>query len=172
MLLMEQFLASVEKRAYRMAEFATGHSDEALDIVQDAMFKLVEKYSGRDAREWGPLFHTILQSRINDWHRRNAVRNKFGSFFARADDEDPIQSAPDPVAFDPARKLKGEQAVEHLEMSIKVLPLRQQQAFLLRYWQEYDVAQTARIMGCSQGSVKTHCSRAMTTLREQLGDHI
>ncbi len=170
---MEQFLASVEKRAYRMAKFATGHSDEALDIVQDAMFKLVEKYSDRQESEWGPLFHTILQSRINDWHRRNTIRKKFGFFFGRNDDdEDPIQTAPDPVAFDPPRKLKGEQAVDHLEIAVKTLPLRQQQAFLLRYWEELSVAQTAKIMGCSQGSVKTHCSRAMVALREHLGDFI
>ena len=170
---MEQFLASVEKRAYRMAKFATGHSDEALDIVQDAMFKLVEKYSDRQESEWGPLFHTILQSRINDWHRRNTVRNKFGFFFGRNDDEeDPIQSAPDPVAFDPARKLKGEQAVDHLEIVIRSLPLRQQQAFLLRYWEQLSVAQTAKTMGCSQGSVKTHCSRALAALRDQLGDYL
>ena len=170
---MEQFLASVEKRAYRMAKFATGHSDEALDIVQDAMFKLVEKYSDRKESEWGPLFHTILQSRINDWHRRNTIRKKFGFFFGRNDDkEDPVQSAPDPIAFDPARKLKGEQAVDHLEIVVKTLPLRQQQAFLLRYWEELSVAQTAKIMDCSQGSVKTHCSRAMVALRDQLGDFI
>ena len=170
---MEQFLASVEKRAYRMAKFATGHSDEALDIVQDAMFKLVEKYSDRNKDEWGPLFHTILQSRINDWHRKSLVRKKFSFFLSRNDDdEDPVQSFPDPVAFDPARKLTGEQAVNHIELAIKNLPLRQQQAFLLRYWEEYDVAQTAKIMGCSQGSVKTHCSRAISTLREQLGDYV
>ena len=170
---MEQFLASVEKRAYRMAEFATGHSDEALDIVQDAMFKLVEKYSDRQESEWGPLFHTILQSRINDWHRRNVVRKKFGFFFGRSDEEeDPMQSVPDPVAFDPARKLKGEQAMDHLELAVKTLPLRQQQAFLLRYWEEYGVAQTAKIMGCSQGSVKTHCSRALAALRDQIEQHL
>lgn len=170
---MEQFLASVEKRAFRMAEFATGHSDEALDIVQDAMFKLVEKYSEREENEWGPLFHKILQSRINDWHRRNTVRKKFGFFYGKNnDDDDPVQTVPDPSAIDPARKLTGEQAVEYLDFAIKSLPLRQQQAFLLRYWEEYDVAQTAKIMGCSQGSVKTHCSRAMTTLRELLDDHI
>ena len=168
---MEHFLASVEKRAYRMAKFATGHSDEALDIVQDAMFKLVEKYNDRHEEEWGPLFHAILQSRINDWHRRSTVRKKLFFFFDRSDDEeDPVQSAPDPVAFDPARKLTGEQAMDHLESAIKALPLRQQQAFLLRYWEEYDVAQTAKIMGCSTGSVKTHCSRAISTLREQIGN--
>lgn len=171
---MEQFLASVEKRAYRMAKFATGHSDEALDIVQDAMFKLVEKYSDRKESEWGPLFHTILQSRINDWHRRNTIRKKFGFFLGRNDDEkeDPVQSVSDPIAFDPARKMKGEQAVDYLEMAVKALPLRQQQAFLLRYWEELSVAQTATVMGCSQGSVKTHCSRALTTLRVQLDDYI
>ena len=168
---MEQFLASVEKRAYRMAKFATGHSDEALDIVQDAMFKLVEKYSDRKESEWGPLFHTILQSRIKDWHRKNTVKKKFGFFFG-SNEEDLVQSAPDPVAFDPARKLKGEQIVDHLEIAVKALPLRQQQAFLLRYWEEYDVAQTAKIMGCSQGSVKTHCSRALTTLRDQLSEYL
>ncbi len=170
---MEQFLASVEKRAYQMAKFATGCPDQALEIVQETMYKLVEKYSDRDREEWGPLFHTILQSRIKDWHRRNSIKKKLGLFWSgNSDGNNAMEDRVDPSAFDPARMLEGEQVIERLETAIGSLPLRQQQAFLLRYWEEYDVSQTAMIMGCSEGSVKTHCSRALAVLREKVRDCI
>ncbi|HJO11976.1 MAG TPA: sigma factor [Gammaproteobacteria bacterium] len=100
---LDKFLAGVQARAYRMAQIATSNSEEALDLVQDAMFKLVEKYSDRQENEWAPLFYRILQSRINDWHRRNSVRNRFRSWLSpRVEDgEDPIQTAPDPHSRSP-----------------------------------------------------------------------
>lgn len=156
-----------------MAEIATGNKDEALDILQDAMFKLVEKYADRDAKEWGPLFTTILQSRIKDWYRRNQVRNRFRSWFNSKDEEkdDPIQQAKDEKARTPEQLLQADRRVDELDQAIHELPLRQQQAFLLRTWEGYSVEETARTMKCSTGSVKTHYSRAVHNLRERLGSH-
>ncbi|HIF50062.1 MAG TPA: RNA polymerase sigma factor [Thiotrichaceae bacterium] len=170
---MDAFLASVEKRAFRMAEIATGNRDEALDILQDAMFKLVEKYADRDTKEWGPLFTTILQSRIKDWYRRNQVRNRFRSWFSHKDDEqeDPIQQAKDEKARTPEQLLQSDRRIDELDLAMHALPLRQQQAFLLRIWEGYSVEETAKAMKCSAGSVKTHYSRAVHTLRDKLGDH-
>jgi len=170
---LDTFLASVEKRAFRMAEIATGNKDEALDILQDAMFKLVEKYADRKPEEWGPLFTTILQSRIRDWYRRNKVRNKFRSWFSTKDEDqdDPIQQAEDEKARTPEQLLQSGRRVDELGMAIHALPLRQQQAFLLRTWEGYSVEETAKAMKCSTGSVKTHYSRAVHTLRDKLDDH-
>ena len=170
---LDAFLASVEKRAFRMAEIATGNKDEALDILQDAMFKLVEKYADRDANEWGPLFTTILQSRIKDWYRRNQVRNKFRSWFSSKDDdnEDPIQQVEDELARTPEQLLQADRRVDELDDALHNLPLRQQQAFLLRRWEGYSVEETAKAMKCSTGSVKTHYSRAVHSLRDSLETH-
>lgn len=156
-----------------MAEIATGNKDDALDILQDAMFKLAEKYADRDVKEWGPLFTTILQSRIRDWYRRNQVRNKFRSWFSHKTDEqdDPIQQAEDEKARTPEQLLQSDRRVDELGLAIHELPLRQQQAFLLRTWEGYSVEETAKVMKCSAGSVKTHYSRAAHALREKLDDH-
>lgn len=170
---LDVFLASIEKRAYRMAEIATGNKDDALDILQDAMFKLAEKYADRDSKEWGPLFTTILQSRIKDWYRRNQVRKRFRSWFSSKDNEqdDPIQQAEDEKARTPEQLLQADRRVDKLDQAIHNLPLRQQQAFLLRTWEGYSVEETASVMKCSVGSVKTHYSRAVHTLREKLDEH-
>ncbi len=170
---LDAFLASVEKRAFRMAEIATGNKDDALDILQDAMFKLAEKYADRDVEEWGPLFTTILQSRIRDWYRRNQVRNKFRSWFSSKDEEesDPIQQAEDKSARTPEQLLQSDRRVDELDVAIHALPLRQQQAFLLRIWEGYSVEETASAMKCSAGSVKTHYSRAVHALRDKLEEH-
>ncbi len=156
-----------------MAEIATGNKDEALDILQDAMFKLAEKYADRDAKEWGPLFTTILQSRIRDWYRRNQVRNRFRSWFSNKDSEqeDPIQQAQDEKARTPEQLLQSDRRVDELGLAIHALPLRQQQAFLLRIWEGYSVDETANAMKCSAGSVKTHYSRAVHALRDKLENH-
>lgn len=169
-----RFLAGIERRAYRMAQIATGDADEALDLVQDAMLKLAERYASRDETEWPPLFYTILQSRILDWHRRNKVRNRWRAWFGGSDEgeqDDPLEAIPDVKAPDPIRQLANKRAAEALEAALRKLPLRQQQAFLLRAWEELDVTETAQVMGCSEGSVKTHYSRAVHTLRQRLGDH-
>lgn len=156
-----------------MAEIATGNRDEALDILQDAMFKLVEKYADRDAVEWGPLFTTILQSRIKDWYRRNQVRNRFRSWFSNKDNEqeDPIQQAEDEKARTPEQLLQSDRRVDELDKAVHALPLRQQQAFLLRTWEGHSVEETATVMKCSTSSVKTHYSRAVHALRDKLEQH-
>jgi RNA polymerase sigma-70 factor (ECF subfamily) len=156
-----------------MAEIATGNKDEALDILQDAMFKLAEKYADRDTKEWGPLFTTILQSRIKDWYRRNQVRNRFRSWFSSKDEEyeDPIQQAEDELARTPEQLLQADRRIDELDEALHNLPLRQQQAFLLRTWEGYSVEETATAMKCSAGSVKTHYSRAVHNLRDKLDEH-
>ncbi len=172
---LDAFLASVERRGFRMAEIATGNAEDALDILQDAMFKLVERYADKTVEEWGPLFTTILQSRINDWHRRNSVRNRFRSWFGKKGDDDdqadPIQQAEDGAARTPEQLLQADRRVDELDRALHALPARQQQAFLLRNWEGYSVEETAKVMKCTAGSVKTHYSRAVHSLREQLGEH-
>ena len=169
------FLQSVEKRAYQMAHFATGNPEEALDVVQDAMMAFVRKYADKPEEERRPLFFTILQNRIRDWHRRQNVRNRWNAWWVgkfRTDDEDadPVQDLADPRCLTPEKALTDSATGNALHGAIRRLPLRQQQAFLLRSWEELSVAETARAMGCSEGSVKTHHSRAVQALREMLKD--
>lgn len=171
---LDQFLAGVQGRAYRMAHIATGNQEDALDLVQDAMFKLVEKYSDKTEADWGPLFYRILQSRINDYHRRNQVRNRHRVFLNSVDEdnkEDPIQAVKDESSHTPEAEFKTETGMRQLQKVLENLPVRQQQAFLLRAWEGMDVKQTAQAMSCAEGSVKTHYSRAIHTLRDKLGDH-
>ncbi len=156
-----------------MARFATSNTDEALDLVQDAMLDFVKRYTGRPAAEWHVLFYRILHSRITDWYRRAAVRNRVRYWFMPDDEEgeDPINTIADPAAPDPAELVIRRDTGEALEKAVRQLPLRQRQAFLLRAWEGFDVAQTAAAMGCSEGSVKTHYSRAVHTLRGWLEDY-
>ena len=165
---MESFLAGVERRAYRMAYIATGNREDALDIVQDAMTKLVQQYSDRCEAEWGPLFHRIMQSRIRDWYRRSRVRNGLRSLLGWGDEGDPLDNLPAARSWRPDRQLQAEDTMEALDAALHQLPLRQQQAFLLRCWEGLDTAATAEAMGCSTGSVKTHYSRALKALRDSL----
>lgn len=169
---LEEFLRREERRAFRMAQIATGDPDEALDIVQDAMLAFVRRYSGRPAQERGPLFQRVLTNRITDWHRRTNLRRRFRTWLARDEDngEDPLEQMPDPAPDGPAQRHEQAETAQAIEAALRALPLRQQQAFLLRAWEGLDVASTARAMGCSQGSVKTHYSRAVRALRERLGD--
>ena len=167
---LDRFLAGVQGRAFRMAQIATGNTEDALDLVQDAMFKLVEKYRDRSEEEWTPLFYRILQSRINGWSRRNQVRNRHvrASFSADENGEDFIQTSKDPAGRSPYEELQTATSMDRLQTALAALPLRQQQAFLLRAWEGLDVRQTAQAMACAEGSVKTHYSRAVHTLREKL----
>ena len=170
---LNRFLAEVEKRALRIAEISLRDRDEALDLVQNAMIKLVRKYSGRAADEWTPLFYRILQNGVRDWHRRQAVRKRVIVWFGGSDDEelDVIAMAPDTAGRTPQQQLESHEAIQGLERALTALPRRQKEAFMLRNFEGLDVADTAAAMGCSVGSVKTHYSRAVHSLRETLGDH-
>jgi RNA polymerase sigma-70 factor (ECF subfamily) len=173
---MDRFLASVERRSLVMAEIAVRDREEALDLVQDAMLAFVRRYSGHREGEWPPLFHRVLQNRIRDWHRRNKVRSRWrgwlsGGFRDEGDEIDPIQTAPDRPQVAPDQTTERHHASDALIAAVETLPLRQQQAFLLRTWEGLGVAETAQAMGCSDGSVKTHLSRALQSLRNQLEDH-
>ena len=171
--LMDDFLKSIQSRAFRIAQLATSNHDDALDLVQDAMFKLVEKYSDREESEWAPLFYRILSSRINDWYRRTGVRNKYRSWLGSDDEnsEDPIQTAADHFGQRPDKDSETDESMVKLQAALQKLPPRQQQAFLFRAWEGLDVRQTAAAMACAEGSVKTHYSRAIHFLREELGEH-
>lgn len=172
----------MEQRAYRLAIIATGSRDDALDVVQDAMMKLAQNYSDRAQPQWGPLFHRILHNTIMDWHRKQKVRNTWQVFLnATGLGKNPdrhsagasvdLDEFRDQVDGNPALKLANERTMEALDAALHRLPARQQQAFLLRIWEGLSVEETAAAMNCSQGSVKTHLSRAVNTLREQLEDY-
>jgi RNA polymerase sigma-70 factor, ECF subfamily len=168
------FLATVERKAYRMAQFGLRHDEDAMDAVQDAMLQLVRRYADRPQDQWRPLFYRILQNRITDGQRRRSARGRVMALLPwRADGDDvpdPVAEAPDP-APGPVANLQGEQAMSALQVALQRLPARQREAFLLRNMEGMDVAETAAAMGCSDGSVKTHYSRAVQSLREQLGEH-
>ncbi len=172
---LNRFFVDVERRALRIAEIGVRNRDDALDLVQDAMIKLARKYADRESEEWTPLFYRILQNGVRDWHRRQAVRNKVMVWFGQRKDEendyDVVASAPDLAGRSPDEELENDQAMTQLDSAVHQLPARQQEAFLLRTFENMNVAQTAVAMGCSEGSVKTHYSRAVHTLRDQLGEH-
>ena len=173
-LALNRFLAEQERRAFRMAMAATGNDADALDIVQDAMTKLARSYADRGEDEWGPLFHRILQTTIRDFYRRQKVRNAWRTWLrprSEDDREEPLQTLPDSGADDPEQRLQQDGALDALQDALAALPLRQQQAVLLRVWEGLSVAETAAAMGISEGSVKTHYSRGVHTLRRQLGEH-
>ena len=147
----------------------------ALDIVQDAMLRLAEKYGDRPPGELPMLFQRILQNAIRDWFRRQRVRGLWVTLFSSLlpsrdedDDQDPLETlaaaGTSNTEESPPERLERAQVIEIIEQEIKKLPARQREAFLMRYWEELDVAETAQAMGCSEGSVKTHCSRAAHTL--------
>jgi RNA polymerase sigma-70 factor, ECF subfamily len=170
---LNQFLASVELKAFKIAQASLRNEDDALDAVQDAMLQLARAYSDRTAEEWRPLFYRILENRIRDMQRRRTVRGRVMAWlpFRRDDDEDEVDpiaeaASPDPA---PSKKLELEEAMQALEAALQALPERQRQAFMLRNLEGLDVAQTATTMGCSEGSVKTHYFRAVQALRARLG---
>jgi RNA polymerase sigma-70 factor, ECF subfamily len=176
---LSSFLAGAERRAFKQAVFAVRDEEAALDIVQDAMLRLAEKYGDRDAGELAPIFQRILQNAIRDWFRRQKVRSLWVTLLSSLapgrgenEDQDPLetlQEAGDSNREEgPEEHLERAQVVEIIEQEISRLPARQREAFLMRYWEELDVAETAKAMGCSEGSVKTHCSRATHALAAAL----
>lgn len=169
---LEAFLRGVERRAWRVAELATGQREDALDLVQEAMLGFVSRYGERAPEEWSPLFWRVLDSRVHDWYRRHSVRSRWTAWLGRrdADDEesDPLLAIADGAEPGPLARLADREAGSALDIALRALPLRQRQAFLFRMWEGLDVAQTATAMRCSEGSVKTHLSRALSRLRKQL----
>ncbi|MDE2400444.1 MAG: RNA polymerase sigma factor [Burkholderiales bacterium] len=176
---LNDFLKSVERRAFKRTAFAVRDEDSALDIVQDAMIRLTQSYSDRPSSEWPMLFARILSNATLDWFRRQKVRNavfqNLGDFSSSADDEgsgdfDLLESLriDEPGTEGAEDTASRGETLKIIEDEVKNLPARQREAFLLRYWEELDVAETAAAMGCSEGSVKTHCSRAVQALSKAL----
>ncbi|MDP5241204.1 RNA polymerase sigma factor [Uliginosibacterium sp. 31-16] len=175
---LSDFLASVERRAYRQAQFALRDEESALDVVQDAMLRLAEKYGHKPPEELPMLFQRILQNAIRDHMRRSRVRNLWVTLLSafggnnEETDRDPLESiAAEDTGYlpsNPQGQLEQSQILGTIEREIEKLPARQREAFLMRYWEEMDIAETAAAMGCSEGSVKTHCSRATHTLTAAL----
>lgn len=164
------FLRQVEKRAFRQTAYAVRDDHAALDIVQDAMLKLADKYASKPIEEYPMLFQRILQNTMRDYWRRQKVRNLWTTLFSsfgqqEEEDYDPLETIEvENTDSDPADQLERSQIMMLIEKALTRLPSRQREAFVLRYWEELDVAETASVMGCSEGSVKTHCSRAVSTL--------
>jgi RNA polymerase sigma-70 factor (ECF subfamily) len=174
-----QFLAEVERRAFKQAMFALRDEHGALDVVQDAMLKLTEKYAGKPVSELPMLFQRILQNVIHDHFRRQKVRSTWTTLLSalgkgeeKDEEYDPLETlaakSDSNANADPAQLLEQGQIIAVIEQALGRLPARQREAFLLRYWEELDVAEAAAVMGCSEGSVKTHCSRAVHALAEML----
>lgn len=174
---LDPFLRGVERRALRMAELSTGNREDALEIVQDSMFAFARHYASRPEAEWPPLFHRVLDSRILDFHRRQKVRSRWLSWLPSTRSED-TEGGGDLLAVvadgnepGPLQRLADGQTGAALDNALRALPLRQRQCFLLRVWEGLDVAATAQAMRCSEGSVKTHLSRALAALRMRLEAH-
>lgn len=172
---LSDFLEDVERRAFKQTVYAVRDDHAALDIVQDAMMKLAEKYGDKPAEELPMLFQRILQNTMRDFWRRQKVRNLWttllSSFGTNEDgeDRDPLETIDvEDDSDEPSAQLERSQTIKLIESALEKLPARQREAFVLRYWEEMDVAETAEIMGCSDGSVKTHCSRAVHALAAEL----
>jgi RNA polymerase sigma-70 factor (ECF subfamily) len=173
-----QFLKSVEKRAFKRSLYHVRDEDAALDIVQDSMMKLAEHYGDKPANELPMLFQRILSNTTLDWFRRQKTKNALFSNFSQFDTEDSTEefdllethhvSEGNEQIESAQRTIERHQSIREIESEIQKLPARQREAFLLRYWEELDVAETAAVMGCSEGSVKTHCSRAVQALDKAL----
>ena len=169
---LSDFLAQTERRAFKQAAYAVRDDHAALDIVQESMMRLAEKYGQRPVEEFPMLFQRILQNAILDFFRRRKVRSLWTSplsAFSSQDGDDEtdaleILAGDDGEVNEPAKQIDRKQTLKLIESALTKLPSRQREAFVLRYWQELDVAETASIMGCSEGSVKTHCSRAVHAL--------
>jgi RNA polymerase sigma-70 factor (ECF subfamily) len=175
---LSDFLKSVEKRAFKRTVYAVRSDDAALDIVQDAMIRLAEKYADRPAAELPLVFQRILSNATMDWFRREKVRGAVMQNLSDFDHEgeegdfdllETLHALEDTLGTESAADAVARaQILQLIDTEIAALPGRQREAFLLRYWEEFDVAETAAVMGCSEGSVKTHCSRAVHALSQAL----
>ncbi len=167
------FIKQVSGRALMMMESATGHHDVARDLVQESFIALHQNYATRPSSEWTPLFYTILNNRLMDWRRQETRKQKRFGWFKPVvvDDEHELDASlliADDQNINPAEFLSKEFTLQEIQKAIARLPIRQQQAFMLRAWESLDTKTTARIMDCSEGSVKTHYHRAIQTLRSYL----
>lgn len=170
---LDAFLAQVERRAFRMAEMQLRHREDAMDAVQDAMLRLVRHYADKPAPEWSPLFWGILRRRIVDLQRRRKVRSIVVGWLGGGQDDDGGELPswePADLGPGPLERLHDVQSYADMAAAVQKLPRRQREAFMLRTLEGLDVAETARAMGCAEGSVKTHLSRALQNLRDQLED--
>lgn len=176
---MDRFLAGVEYKAFKIALYALRDEQTALDVVQDAMYKLVEKYGNKPEAEWPPLFFTILNNRITDvrrWRKLREVGGKTISLFRGHEDgeEDLLETGLgaelNPARLQPEKVVLSKQLRRHIDDALAKLSQRQRQVFVLREWQGMSVRDTATVLGCSEGSVKQHHFRAMRSLRELLDE--
>lgn len=181
---LNSFLRSVEAKALSLAKYNVGNVDDALDIVQDAMIKLASRYGDKPAAEWQPLFFRVLSTTITDWHRKQRVKRAWfwvagkstGTQEEKADGEaheslSPLDLAQALPSSQPENQQQQNAAMLALNKALQTLPERQRQIFLLRAWQQLDTKSCASALSISEGSVKTHYSRALNTLRESLGEH-
>ncbi len=175
---LNDFLKSIDKRAFKRTAYMVRDDDAALDIVQDSMIRLAEKYFDRPAAELPLLFQRIMSNATMDWFRRQKVRNAVMKNMSDFESSDPdgdfdlltmLESQEGALgALSAADEVSRVQILQAIDKEVEQLPMRQREAFLLRYWEELDVAETASVMGCSEGSVKTHCSRAVHSLAKTL----
>ncbi|MBH9553125.1 RNA polymerase sigma factor [Inhella gelatinilytica] len=175
---LDAFLRSVERRAFKRTAYMVRDDEAALDIVQDAMIRLAEHYAHRPAEELPLLFQRILSNATMDWFRRQKVRNAVLVNLSDFEGDDPDDGFDLLEALDggsgalgalsAADEVERAQIVAAIEEEVQKLPARQREAFMLRYWEEFDLAETASIMGCSEGSIKTHCFRAVNALAKAL----
>lgn len=176
LLSIDDFLASVQRRAYAMARAALGSADDAMDVVQDSMLQLVKSYADRDTDEWRKLFYRILNNKINDLFRRRKLQQRFGGLLPGLSSQNINEQGATPDPFDkipaadgdPAIHLQRQRTIVELHVQISLLPRRQREVFMLRCWEGFSTRETAQTMGCSEGSVKTHYSRALSALRTNL----
>ena len=163
---LDRFLAEVERPAFRMADISTRNPDDALDIVQDVMIKWVQKYSQKPQDEWRPLFYAILNSRITDYHRKATLTGRLFSWLGADEEVEQLDSAP--TSAGPFEMLSEEITLDRFLAGVDELSTRQQQVFMLRTWQGFSVAETAKMLKCSEGSIKTHLSRATERLMKTI----
>lgn len=170
---LDEFLASVELRAFHLVRLRLGSPDDAHDVVQDGMERFVRHYRDRPREEWTRLFYGILHNRVRDYQRHGQVRKRLLRDNGQDEEEqqDPLDRFEGPASLRPEEQLGTERSMQALVAAVSDLPERQQEAVTLRVIQGLDVEATAKAMGCSQGSVKTHLSRALASLREVLGEH-
>jgi RNA polymerase sigma-70 factor, ECF subfamily len=168
---LDAFLRGVERRALRIAQLGTGDADEALDVVQEAMIQLARHYSARPPTEWPPLFYRILDNGLRKWRFRQMLKGRWLGRRVQSDDDDgddPLDALPADAHDEPEQAQQQQDVIRRVRAALQTLPERQRQAFLLRHWQGLSTTDTATAMACSEGSVKTHLSRALATLQPLL----